>query len=278
MADKSVKLKLTLSDKRIIESNAFTLPQGPAGPATLPNYVSFEKPTSISVNASGGERTVTGVAEWEAAGAMESGEYHLVDDSPLLFLTVGTNTNAVVGGTVLFVNSMFNRVPHINETCTFTTTQPDSTKVIWTGKCIEVSGNNCRFQVIMFINLGGGTKKYLHRMRIYGTIANTIYKITLNFVCSQSSAFIASKDFSDYLHNNGFDDIFIPCNGYMQNNSSETTKKVLQFFSSLRYMVSVYNSAVLDGYVMNLDQSLINEGGVQPLPPTLGVSDNVVEI
>ena len=32
MADKSVKLKLTLSDGRIIESNAFTLPQGPAGP------------------------------------------------------------------------------------------------------------------------------------------------------------------------------------------------------------------------------------------------------
>ena len=33
MADKSVKLKLTLSDRRIIESNAFTLPQGPVGPA-----------------------------------------------------------------------------------------------------------------------------------------------------------------------------------------------------------------------------------------------------
>ena len=33
MADKNVKLKLTLSDGIIIESNAFTLPQGPVGPA-----------------------------------------------------------------------------------------------------------------------------------------------------------------------------------------------------------------------------------------------------
>ena len=209
---------------------------------------------------------------------MESGEYHLVDDSPLLFLTVGTNSNAVVGGTALLLNSMFNRVPHINETCTFTTTQPDSTKVTWTGKCIQVSEDTCRFQVIMVINLGGGTKKYLHRMRIYGRITDTAYKITLNFVCNQSSIFISSKDFSDYLHNNGFDDVYIPCNGYMQNYSSESTKKVLIFFNSLTYMVSIYNSAVLNGYVMNLEESLIVEGGMQPLPQTLGISDNVVEI
>lgn len=30
---KSVKLKLTLSDSTIVESNAFTIPDGPAGPA-----------------------------------------------------------------------------------------------------------------------------------------------------------------------------------------------------------------------------------------------------
>ena len=30
---KSVKLKLTLSDSTIIESNTFTIPDGPAGPA-----------------------------------------------------------------------------------------------------------------------------------------------------------------------------------------------------------------------------------------------------
>lgn len=224
MADKSVKLKLTLSDGRIIESNAFTLPQGPvgpagkdgtngkdgqqgpAGPATLPNYVSFEKPTSISVNASGGERTVTGVAEWEAAGAMKSGEYHLVDDSPLLFLTVGTNNNAVVGGTALFVNSMFNRVPHINETCTFTTTQPDSTKVTWTGKCIEVSGDTCRFQVIMVINLGGGTKKYLHRIIMR---TNGAFDVSFILISTQSSAYTYATMMSSKL----VDNLSIPASG-----------------------------------------------------------------
>ena len=247
-------------------------------PTSLPNYVSLEKPTSVSVNESGSEVTYSGVAEFESGGAMESGEFHEVKESPLVFLQVGTNTNAVVGGTVLMVNSWFNRTPHLNEKCYFITTQPDSTQIAWTGKCIQLDGDSCRFQVFLVTQLGGGAKKYLHRMRIYGIISNTVYKITLDFICSQSSKFIASGDFSTYLHENGFDDVYIPCNGYMQNNSSETTKKVLQFFNGLRYMQSVYNSAVLDGYVMNLDQSLINEGGVQPLPPSLGINDDVFDL
>lgn len=247
-------------------------------PTSLPNYVSFEKPTSISINQSGNERTITGVAEFESNGVMESGEFHSVDETPLIFLTVGTNTNAVVGGTTLFVNSMFNRVPHVNEKCYFVTTNPDSSKVAWTGKCIEVSGDTSRFQVTMTVNLGGGVKKYLHRIRIYGITSSTVYKITLNFVCNQSSPFILSKDFSDYLHNNGFDDVYIPCNGYMQNNSSETTKKVLHFFNGVMYMQRFHNSAVLDGYIINLDQALITESGVQPLPPSLGITDNVIEL
>ena len=247
-------------------------------PTSLPNHMSLEKPTSISINESGNERTITGVAEFKSNVAMESGEFHSVDETPLIFLTVGTNTNAVAGGTTLLVNSMFNRAPHLNEKCYFVTTQPDSSKVAWTGKCIQVSGDSSRFQVNMAVNLGGGVNKYLHRMRIYGTFSNNVYKITLNFVCNQSSIFISSKDFSDYLHNNGLDDVYIPCNGYMQNNSSESTKKVLQFFNGVRYMKAIYNSAVLDGYIINLDQSLINEGGVQPLPPTLGISDNVIKL
>lgn len=245
---------------------------------SLPNYVSFEKPTSISINERGNERTITGVAEFESGGAMESGEFHSIDETPLIFLTVGTNTNSVVGGTTLFVNSMFNRVPHVNEKCYFVTTQPDSSKVAWTGKCIEVSGDTSRFQVTMTVNLGGGAKKYLHRMRIYGIISSAVYKITLNFVCNQSSIFISSQDFSNYLHNNGFDDVCIPCNGYMQNNSSESTKKVLQFFNRVRYTQDVYKSAVLDGYIINLDQAFITEGSCTPLPPNLGIGDNVIEL
>ena len=247
-------------------------------PTSLPNYMSLEKQTSISINESGNERTITGVAEFESNGAMASGEFHSVDETPLIFLTVGTNQNAVVGGTVLFAKSMFNRVPHVNEKCYFVTTQPNSSKVAWTGKCIEVSEYTSRFQVTSAVNLGGGAKKYWHRMRIYGITSDNLYKITLNFVCNQSSVFIASKDFSDYLHNNGFDDVYIPCNGYMQNNSSETTKKTLQFFNGVRYMQAVYNSAVLDGYIINLDQALTAEGSVQPLPPNLGITDNVIEL
>lgn len=129
MTDKSVKLKLTLSDGRIIESNAFTLPQGPVGPAgkdgapgpaKLPNYVSFEKPTSISVNASGGERTVTGVAEWEAAGAMESGEYHIVDEEPLYMVKFHNGTaNPTLGTEFADNDDAFNRSPKANELFTF---------------------------------------------------------------------------------------------------------------------------------------------------------------
>lgn len=123
MADKSVKLKLTLSDGRSIESNAFTLPQGPvgpAGPATLPNYVSFEKPTSISVNASGGERTVTGVAEWEATGEMESGEYHIIDEEPLYMVKFHNGTaNPTLGTEFADNDDAFNRSPKVNELFTF---------------------------------------------------------------------------------------------------------------------------------------------------------------
>ena len=135
MADKNVKLKLTLSDGRIIESNAFTLPQGPVGPAgkdgtngkdgatgpaTLPNYVSFKKPTSISINSSGSERTVTGVAEWEAAEAMESGEYHIVDEEPLYMVKFHNGTaNPTLGTEFADNDDAFNRSPKVNELFTF---------------------------------------------------------------------------------------------------------------------------------------------------------------
>lgn len=126
MADKSVKLKLTLNDGRIIESNTFTIPQGPAGatgpagPATLPNYVSFEKPTNISINESGSERTVTGVAEWKANGAMESGEYHILDEEPLYMVKFHNGTaNPTLGTEFADNDDAFNRTPKVNELFTF---------------------------------------------------------------------------------------------------------------------------------------------------------------
>lgn len=247
-------------------------------PTSLPNYVNLEKPTSVSVNESGSEVTYSGVAEFESGGAMESGEFHEVKESPLVFLQVGTNTNAVVGGTVLMVNSWFNRTPYLNEKCYFITTQPDSTKVAWTGKCIQIDGDSCRFQVFLVTQLGGGAKKYLHRIKIYGIISNITYKITLNFVCGRSSVFIISGDFSTYLHENGLDDVSIPCNGYMQNGNSDSTKMVLQFFNEIKYATSVYNTIVASGYLINLENSIINEGSVTGIPTNLGITDNVIEL
>lgn len=174
MADKNVKLKLTLSDRRIIESNAFTLPQGPvgpagpAGPATLPNYVSFEKPTSISVNASGGERTVTGVAEWEAAGEMESGEYHQVLPMPVEMLVPAPVPDPpVVGGTINLASAYFNRQPLINEYFLLRAVSP--TKNILTlaiAKCKEKSGANAVCEIVNKNDISISPKKYAHNITI----------------------------------------------------------------------------------------------------------------
>lgn len=182
MADKSVKLKLTLSDERIIESNAFTLPQGPVGPAgkdgapgpaTLPNYVSFEKPTSTDISMDGSEVTYTGVAEFEADGGMESGEFHQVVESPLIFMSMGLNGNASIGNYFNFSTSNFNRTPHVREKCFFITRQSvDDTVVAWTGLCSEILGSTARFQVLIMQAIPS-KPKYQHNicMKVDGTYA-----------------------------------------------------------------------------------------------------------
>lgn len=184
MADKSVKLKLTLSDGRSIESNAFTLPQGPvgpAGPATLPNYVSFEKPTTISINSSGSERTVTGVAEWEAAEAMESGEYHIVDEEPLVFTQVGLIfSRPVVGSNILVTLSNLNREPHLNEYCTFFTQDSAGKKYVCVGK--HSTGGTTgifQFNIVSVVEISS-SKKYLHNIsgNASGAFAMSLQVIT----------------------------------------------------------------------------------------------------
>ena len=55
-------------------------------PTSLPNYVSFEKPTTVDVSMNGSEVTYSGVAEFEADGSMESGEYHQVLPMPVEML------------------------------------------------------------------------------------------------------------------------------------------------------------------------------------------------
>lgn len=212
MGDKSIKLKLTLSDGRIIESNAFTLPQGPvgpagkdgtngkdgqqgpAGPATLPNYVSFEKPTSTDVSMDGSEVTYTGVAEFEAAGDMESGEFHQVVESPLIFMSMGMSGNASTGNYFNFSISNFNRTPHVREKCFFITRQSvDDTIVAWTGLCSEILGTIARFQVLKMQAIPS-KPKYQHNicMKVDGA-----YAISFQVISDVAGKYITISQLKD---------------------------------------------------------------------------------
>lgn len=171
MADKSVKLKLTLSDGRIIESNAFTLPQGPvgpAGPATLPNYVSFETPNSINVSTNGNEVTYTGVAEFEADGSMESGEYHQVLPMPVEMLIPAPVTDPpVVGGTINLGSAYFNRQPLINEYFLLRALSPSKNILtLAIAKCKEKSGTTAVCEIVNKNDISVSPKKYAHNITI----------------------------------------------------------------------------------------------------------------
>lgn len=143
-----------------------TGPQGPAGP--LPNYVSFETPTSINVSTNGNEVTYTGVAKWEAAGAMESGEYHQVLPMPVeMLIPVPITDPPVVGGTINLGSAYFNRQPLINEYFLLRTISP--TKNILTlaiAKCKEKSGANAVCEIVNKNDISVSPKKYAHNITI----------------------------------------------------------------------------------------------------------------
>lgn len=143
-----------------------TGPQGPAGP--LPNHVSFETPTSINVSTNGNEVTYTGVAKWEAAGAMESGEYHQVLPMPVEMLIPAPVTDPpVVGGTINLGSAYFNRQPLINEYFLLRTLS--LTKNILTlaiAKCKEKSGVNAVCEIKNKNDISIAPKKYAHNITI----------------------------------------------------------------------------------------------------------------
>lgn len=142
--------------------------RGPAGPATLPNYVSFEAPTSINVSTNGNEVTYTGVAEFEADGSMESGEYHQVLPMPVEMLIPAPVTDPpVVGGTINLGSLYFNRQPLINEY--FLLRALSSTKNILTlaiAKCKEKSGANAVCEIVNKNDISVSPKKYAHNITI----------------------------------------------------------------------------------------------------------------
>ena len=143
-----------------------TGPQGTAGP--LPNYVSFETPTSINVSTNGNEVTYTGVAEFEADGSMESGEYHQVLPMPVEMLIPAPVTDPpVVGGTINLSSLYFNRQPLINEYFLLRALSP--TKNILTlaiAKCKEKSGANAVCGIVNKNDISVSPKKYAHNITI----------------------------------------------------------------------------------------------------------------
>lgn len=137
-------------------------------PTSLPNYVSLEKPTSVSVNESGSNVTYSGVAEFESGGAMESGEYHQVLPMPVEMLIPAPVTDPPsVGETINLGSSYFNRQPLVNEYFLCRTLSP--TKNILTlaiAKCTEHSGANAVCKIVNKNDISVSPKKYAHNITI----------------------------------------------------------------------------------------------------------------
>lgn len=162
-------------------------------PTSLPNYVSFEKPTTVDVSMDGSEVTYSGVAEFESGGVMESGEYHEVKESPLLFINMGLHINISAGNYHNFSTQDFNRTPHIREKCFFITRQSiDNSLVAWTGICTEIVGNTIRFQGLITQNISG--QKYQHNICMK---TDGAYAISFQVVSDIARKYITISQFKD---------------------------------------------------------------------------------
>ena len=141
---------------------------GPAGPATLPNYVSFEAPTSINVSTNGNEVTYTGVAEFEADGSMESGEYHQVLPMPVEMLIPAPITDPPsVGETINLGSAYFNRQPLVNEYFLCRIVSPaKNILTLAIAKCTEHSGANAVCEIKNKNDISIAPKKYAHNITI----------------------------------------------------------------------------------------------------------------
>lgn len=162
-------------------------------PTSLPNSMSLEKPTSTDVSMDGAEVTYTGVAKWEAAGAMESGEFHEVKESPLLFINMGLTGNASIGNYFNLSTTYFNRTPHIREKCFFITRQAvDNSVIAWTGMCTEIKGSTVRFQVLIMQNIS--VQKYQHNICMK---TDGAYAISFQVVSDVANKYITISQLKD---------------------------------------------------------------------------------
>lgn len=162
-------------------------------PTSLPDYMSLEKPTTVDVSMDGSEVTYSGVAEFESGGAMGSGEFHEVKESPLLFISMGLTGNASKGNYFNFSTENFNRTPHIREKCFFITRQSvDNSVVAWTGLCTEIAGSTVRFQVLIVQNISG--QKYQHNICMK---TDGAYAISFQVVSDVAGKYITISQFKD---------------------------------------------------------------------------------
>lgn len=137
-------------------------------PTSLPNYMSLEKPTSTNVSTNGAEVTYTGVAKWEAAGAMESGEYHQVLPMPVEMLIPAPITDPPsIGETINLVSSYFNRQPLVNEYFLCRIISPaKNILTLAIAKCTEHSGENAVCEIKNKNDISIAPKKYAHNITI----------------------------------------------------------------------------------------------------------------
>lgn len=225
-------------------------------PTSLPNHMSLEKPTTVDVSMNGSEVTYSGVAEFESGGAIESGEYHEVKESPLLFISMGLTGNASVGNYFNFSTANFNRTPHIREKCFFITRQSvDNSVVAWTGMCTEIAGSTVRFQVLIVQKISDeqSTKKYQHNVRM-GLI---ITGVNIEFVCQitlDTNTPINSMDsfVSAFVECYG-KDTFAPFIGHY----NIMTSKTFFYYECANYL-SLTNKIMLRGYKINYNTSPID--------------------
>lgn len=162
-------------------------------PTSLPNYMSLEKPTTVDVSMNGSEVTYSGVAEFESGGVRESGEYHEVKESPLLFISMGLTGNASTANYFNFSTANFNRTPHIREKCFFITRQSvDNSVVAWIGMCTEIKNSTVRFQVLIVQNIS--RQKYQHNICMK---TDGAYAISFQVVSDVAGKYITISQLKD---------------------------------------------------------------------------------
>lgn len=148
-------------------------------PTSLPNYVSFEKPTNVDVSMNGSEVTYSGVAEFESGGAIESGEYHQVLPMPVeMLIPAPVQDPPSVGETINLASSYFNRQPLVNEYFLFRAISP--AKKILTlaiAKCTEHNLANAVCEIKNKNDISIAPKKYAHNIALAGTNARVSFTL-----------------------------------------------------------------------------------------------------